>query len=217
MGDNLSTDASHWKSDDYVKNYQSLIKDVPHGKEIVEVLLEQIPSNVRNVLDLGTGDGRLLHLVKQKNPKAKGVALDFSDPMLELAKKRFENDPTVVVMKHDLRVPLPKEKWAAFDLVISGLAIHHLEHERKKELYSEVFGLLTSGGVFLNLEHVSSSTEALHQKFLASVGIPPEEDDPSNKLLDVETQLKWLREIGFMDVDCFWKWLEVALLGGTKP
>ncbi len=217
MGDELSTDASHWKSAGYVKNYRSMVKDVPHGEEIIKVLLEQIPSNVSNVIDLGTGDGRLLHLVKQKNPKAKGVALDFSDPMLELAKKRFENDKTVEVVKHDLTVPLPTGKWEPFDLVVSGLAIHHLEHERKKQLYSEIFGLLTSGGVFLNLEQVSSSTEALHQKFLAFVGISPADDDPSNKLLDVETQLKWLREIGFRDVDCFWKWLEVALLGGTKP
>ncbi|MGD2066591.1 MAG: class I SAM-dependent methyltransferase [Candidatus Bathyarchaeota archaeon] len=217
MGDMLSTDAGHWKSADHVKKYQSMIKDVPHSKEIPKILLEQIPSNVRNVLDLGSGDGRLLNLVKQKNPKAAGVALDFSDPMLELARKRFENDKSVVIMKHDLSVPLPTGKWEPFDLVLSGLAIHHLEHERKKQLYSEIFNLLASGGIFLNLEHVASSTEALHQQFLASVGIPPEEDDPSNKLLDVETQLKWLREIGFRDVDCFWKWLEVALFGGTKP
>jgi len=77
--------------------------------------------------------------------------------------------------------------------------------------------LLLIDGVFLNLEHVASATEALHQKFLAAVGLTPETDDPTNKLLDVETQLKWLRQIGYKDVDCFWKWLEIALIGATKP
>jgi len=77
--------------------------------------------------------------------------------------------------------------------------------------------LLLIDGVFLNLEHVALATEALHQKFLAAVGLTPETDDPANILLDVETQLKWLRQIGFKDVDCLWKWLEIAPLGATKP
>lgn len=212
-----SQDVNRWRSADHVNNYLLIADDRPHREEITNILLEQIPLNVTNVLDLGTGDGRLLSLVKQKNPKAKGVALDFSDPMLKLAKKRFENDRSIQIVKHDLNLPLPKQKWKPFDFVISGLAIHHLNHERKKQLYTEIFDLLTSNGVFLNLEHVSSPTEALHQKFLKSVGLTPLTDDPSNKLLDVETQLKWLREIGYKDVDCFWKWLEIALLGATKP
>jgi hypothetical protein len=84
-------------------------------------------------------------------------------------------------------------------------------------LYGEVFAALRPGGVFCNLEHVASPTPALHERFLTSLGIAPEEEDASNKLLDVETQLRWLRELGFVDVDCHWKWMELALLIATRP
>ena len=137
--------------------------------------------------------------------------------MIEQAKKRFAKDKHVIFVKHDLSLPLPAEKLGKFDAVVSSLAIHHLTHQRKKQLYTEIFNLLNPQGVFCNLEHVSSATSNLHLKFLATIGWAPESEDPSNKLLDVETQLQWLREIGFVDVDCAWKWLELALLTGFKP
>jgi ubiquinone/menaquinone biosynthesis C-methylase UbiE len=217
VDEKVSGGVNKWRSAEHVSNYMAIADNRPHGEEIRAVLLEQIPSNVKHVLDLGTGDGRMLALVKQKNPRAHCVGLDFSEPMLKLARQRFKDDSSVEIVKHDLNVALPKDRWTCFDLVVSGLAIHHLPHERKRQLYEEVFGLLVSGGVFLNFEHVASSTEALHQRFLAAVGLTPETDDPSNKLLDVETQLKWLKQIGYKDVDCLWKWLETALITATKP
>ncbi len=56
-----------------------------------------------------------------------------------------------------------------------------------------------------------------HEHFLQAIGYTSETEDPSNQLLDVETQLQWLRTLGFTDVDCYWKWLELALLVGVKP
>jgi cyclopropane fatty-acyl-phospholipid synthase-like methyltransferase len=144
------------------------------------------------------------------------VALDFSDPMLIRAKSRFQDDKRVRIVKHDFSLALPQD-LGCFDAVVSSLAIHHLSHERKRQLYSEVFNHLNPGGIFCNFEHVSSATERLHRKFFLEIGQMPESEDPSNKLLDVESQLRWLREIGFVDVDCYWKWLELSLLAGLKP
>lgn len=196
--------------------YLARADKLPHRTEGERVLLEQIPPQTKRILDLGTGSGRLLALVKLSKPNAEGVALDFSEPMLERARERFADDKTVRVIKHDFSFPLPAKELGCFDAVVSSLAIHHLEHERKRQLYEEVFALLNPMGVFCNMDRVPSSTDHLHMKYNELSGTPGTED-PSNKLLDVETQLKWLRQIGFTDVDCYWKWLEIALMVGVKP
>ena len=207
---------SEWQTIEHALAYLSRADKLPHRTEGERTLLDQIPVHTKRVLDLGTGDGRLLALVKLDKPSVKGIALDFSDPMLEHAKKRFANDTQVTVVKHDFSSPLPKS-LGCFDAVVSSLAIHHLTDERKRELYTEIFSILNPKGVFCNLEHVSSPSMNAHLKFLNKIGFTLETEDPSNKLLDLETQLQWLRQIGFIDVDCYWKWLEVALLVGFKP
>jgi SAM-dependent methyltransferase len=201
-----------WTSTDHALEYLGRADSFSHRAEGESALLEFIPANFRSILDLGTGDGRLLALVKQTHRETEAVALDFSPTMLEAAAKRFAGDSSVTIVAHNLDHALPA--LGKFDAVISGLAIHHLVHERKRELYAEIHRLLNPGGVFCNLEHVASPTPRLHQDFLNCMGFTEVTDDPSNKLLDVETQLGWLRDIGFVDVDCHWKWREFALLAG---
>lgn len=201
-----------WSSPQHALDYLGRADSIPHRTEGEAVLLECLPAGVSRVLDLGSGDGRLLGLVKLARPNISAIALDFSSAMLERLRSRFANDKNVEVIEHDLQDPLPG--MGQFDVVVSSFAIHHLTHERKHGLYAEIFGVLNRGGVFCNLEHVASSTPMLHDKFLECIHWPDE--DPSNKLLDLHKQLTWLEEIGFADVDCLWKWRELALMVGAK-
>jgi len=204
-----------WTRTDHVLEYFNRADSIPHRTEGESALLEFIPQTTRRILDLGTGDGRLLALVKREHPNTEAVAIDFSPAMLEAAEKRFAGDSSVAVVAHNLDNPLPD--LGRFDAVISCFAIHHVVHERKRALYSEIHALLNAGGAFCNLEHVASPSPSLHEQFLRGIGFTLETEDPSNKLLDVETQLQWLREIGFVELDCHWKWRELALLAGRRP
>ncbi|MCH8814520.1 MAG: class I SAM-dependent methyltransferase [Chloroflexi bacterium] len=131
------------------------------------------------------------------------------------------------------------EDRVPFDVVVSGYAIHHLTDDRKRELYGEVFGLLRAGGVFVNIEHVKSPSGRLEklweEMMLDSLFAYDTErgsrrsreevadeflhrpDKAANILAPVEDQCGWLRELGFVDVDCYFKVLELAVFGGRKP
>ncbi|MEJ2494004.1 MAG: class I SAM-dependent methyltransferase, partial [Ignavibacteriaceae bacterium] len=136
----------------------------------------------------------------------------FSSAMLEQLREKYKGENRVTIVEHDLNDPLEFEV-KSFDVVISSFAIHHVDDDRKYKLYEEIWNILEKDGVFCNLEHVSSPTENLHKKFFEILDV---DEDDSNILLDVETQLKWLNTIGFSDVDCYWKWRELALLVGKK-
>ncbi len=204
-----------WSNPDHVHRY--LRRADGHGRrsEGEGALLEHVPLQARRVLDLGTGDGRLLAMLQRERRTMRGLGIDSSPVMLEAARERFTGADWVELVAHDLTDPLGQ--LGRFDVVVSSMAIHHLEHERKRSLYAEVFDLLEPGGVFANFEHVASPTERLHLAFFAAIEEPIDYEDPSDRLADVATQLGWLREVGFEDVDCYWKWLEMALLIGLKP
>lgn len=187
------------------------------GHEVLREVLA--PRTVTRVLDLGTGDGDTLGRVLALFPDATGVGVDLNPEMLRRAREELDAaawGPRAQIVEHDLDQELP-DSIGRFDLVVSSFAIHHCAPARQRALYAEVFDRLEPGGMFANLEHVASPTPELHATFLRAVGKDPDDDDPSNQLVAVETQLGWLRDLGFEQVDCIWKWREIALLTGIKP
>jgi ubiquinone/menaquinone biosynthesis C-methylase UbiE len=180
-------------------------------------LVELLPDAPDRVLDLGCGDGRLAALVLDARPSVtEAVVVDSSPAMLERARARFADEPRVRVVEGDLADPISAfGAFGAFDVVVSGFAIHHLVDDRKVALLREVAAQLQPGGVYANLEVVASPTPELHAEFRRA--IEREADDPEDKLVDVATQLGWMRDAGFAHVDCMWKWRGFALLTGRSP
>lgn len=206
------TGSNLWETPEHAQAYLDRVEAIPRRPEGEATLVEFIPDHAKRILDLGTGAGRLLALVKDARPGAHFVGLDFSQTMLAEVRKRFSSDANVTVVEHNFEQVLPP--LGTFDAVISSFAIHHLVHERKRSLYAEIYAMLNDGGGFYNLELVSAPTARLHVDFLKATH--RDQEDPENKLLDLPTQLTWLLELGFVDVDCHWKWREFALFGGVK-
>jgi SAM-dependent methyltransferase len=233
--------AEVWKDRDVARAFlteRSLL--IPDRPRQLEVLLRVLRSarEPRRVLDLGCGDALLLATVLEAFPRAAGVALDFSPLMLEQARARLARfGDRAAVAEADLGAPAWRDGVRGpFDVVVSGFAIHHLPDERKRTLYRETHELLSEGGVFVNCEHVSSPTPRVEGLFDEAMSdhlyqrrrergeaVTPEQvrkeflerpDRAANILASVEEQCRWLREIGFTDVDCFWKYFELAIFGG---
>jgi tRNA (cmo5U34)-methyltransferase len=200
-----------WSDPDHVDGYLRRIGRLEARQAGEQMLAEVLPPRPQRVLDLGCGDGRLATVVLEaRSSVSEIVAVDVSPPMLERARDRFAGEDRVTVREWDLNAPL--DPLGEFDAVVSGFAIHHLDDCRKRELFAEVASQTRLGGVFANLEVVLSATPELHAEFLAALGRT--EDDPEDQLVDVETQLTWMREAGLAQVDCLWRWRGFALLVG---
>ena len=178
------------------------------------MLVDLLPPAPRRVLDLGCGDGRLAALVLDVRPSVEAaVAVDSSEVMLAHARERFVDDDRVEVRAWDLDDPIAP--LGRFDVVVSGFAIHHLDDERKRALFAEIAAQLEPGGAFLNLEVVASGSERRHADFLTAIGRTA--DDPEDRLVSVEDQVRWMTGAGLVDADCLWRWRGFALLVADAP
>ncbi|MEV8531500.1 class I SAM-dependent methyltransferase [Streptomyces sp. NPDC051211] len=180
------------------------------------------------ILDLGAGTGLLSAAVLERIPGAELVLFDHSAGMLGLAADRFRGTKRVATLLGELTDELPA---GPFDAVVSGLTIHHLDHEDKRDLFARIRRVLAPGGVFVNVEQLLAPDDRLeamydrqHEAHVHASGTPAEEWAAGRQrmtydiCIDLETQLNWLREAGFGRVDCLAKdWRFATYAGWTAP
>ncbi|MEF3303059.1 class I SAM-dependent methyltransferase [Paenibacillus sp. GYB003] len=178
------------------------------------------------IADLGAGTGLFAGMVKRKYPDARITLIDVSDNMIAEARARFGDDPLVDCIVADYT----KHEFAGpYDIVLSSLSIHHLTHRDKRELFHAVHRMLTDGGVFVNADQAAGASPFFDRKYgddwrraVRASGLTAEavEAAVERRKLDrnatVNDQLTWLREAGFAETDCVYKYNEFAVFYARK-
>ena len=153
-----------WKNPSIVDNFLTKTREArPFQTEQHDILLRLIlksQSTVNNFIDLGCGDGILANTILKQYSDANGLLLDYSPSMIDAAKKRMSAFQNQKIIQSDLS----NSNWQDNvinkpEVVVSGYAIHHLKNGRKYELFEEIFKILKPGGIFINMEHVASTSK----------------------------------------------------------
>jgi tRNA (cmo5U34)-methyltransferase len=220
---------------------------VPRRREQLAVLLDLFPWPADadlSIVDLGSGFGALTEQILARHPRSTVTCVDGSTEMMALARDRLAPHASrVSFYLADLADPSwCKEIEGRRNAIVSGLAIHHLSDERKRGLYREAFGLLQSGGVFLNND-ICATPPAMKDCFeelnlkviqdqerskrgvarpLAEIRSEMHEqlrlagEQHHSHIAPLRSQLEWLADAGFKSVDCYWKYLDISIFGGVK-
>jgi len=240
------TTAEVWKLPSIVSRFLSYRAAIPLAQEQIGVMMSILRTRqepVENFLDLGCGDGILSAAILGEYPKARGVLVDFSEPMLEQAReqlKEYQNQLSFENLDYGRPAWVNQmQAYGPFDAIVSGYSVHHQPDARKRGIYQEIFSMLKPGAWFVNIEHISSTAQTnidLFENHYVSMQYVMEQehggtrtleqiaeeyrnrpDKAANILAPVEQQCDWLREIGYEEVDCYFRIYELAVFAGRRP
>jgi len=187
-----------WDPDRYLELMRA---DIPAYFELQdEVAAATDGLDVRDALELGVGTGETARRVLERHPAATWTAIDANEAMLSRAGEAL---PAALLIRSRLEDPLPR---GPFDLVVSSLAVHHLDAAGKRGLFQRVHDVLRENGTFV----------------LGDVVVP---DDPADAEIEIDwvvdlpdrldDQLDWLREIGF-DAETPWSYKDLAVIRSRR-
>jgi tRNA (cmo5U34)-methyltransferase len=205
---------------------------IPYYEQMLDALVAALPfdrfQSIR-VVDLGCGTGTIARRIKDIYPQAQITCVDIAEKMLQMARIKLGDCEGV---RYQLGNFETYEFDSVYDVAVSSLALHHLaSNDDKIEFYKKIYDCLSTGGVFYNADvilgsnsyiqdlymkkwqeymRLQVSVEEIEQKWIPKYY---EEDRPANLM----SQLAWLQDIGFAQIDVIWKYYNFAVYGGYKP
>lgn len=222
--------ASHFEKDwsDYDRQIRTAIPFYDQALGTLIGILRRSRLQPARILDLGVGTGNLAYLLLESFPNAHLAGIDIVQDFLDIATQRLlAYHDRVSLRLADVTTFAFDDTW---DLIVTSFMFHHLTDDSKKESYSRIFSRLAPGGCFINADFVHSASkfygevfDELRVAFMRQQGVTEEaiqkqytEHRKLEMPVPMETQLDWLRQLGFSDVECFWKYLNLAVFGGRK-
>ena len=230
-------------SGSYFDSYASLYDElqpvlIENYRTYHSLALDFVPGDAGSglrILDLGCGTGTFLNSVLTVRPGSSGLALDYSQEMLDRAAvKPALSQADVAFVQRDLNDGLPAD-IGKFDLVLAFSAIHHLGSAAKKSLIQQVFDSLVPDGWFflvdamvdqfdddvfavgrgrelrLRSERVKASTHPseMFAQFDEIKGQLAKGSPERDRIASVQNHVGWMEEAGFASIDHVWHhWFE---------
>ncbi len=234
---------SRWARADFSKEYREkadiYIVERRRMFGIMKSFYRHFPGSRQNnmLLDLGCGDGIVTHELLSVDKSISATLIDGSDDMLDKARERLKGFKNIKYIQASFQEMLEKDILKQdFDFIVSALAIHHLTMNEKRDFFRLIYSHLKAGGCFMNIDVILAPTDELDQWYMklweewmdgkkAALGI---DNDPSGNIIQrykdmeenkpdtLDDQLNALREIGYKNVDCFYKYGIFAVYGGRK-
>ena len=190
--------------------------------------LSEEVKTVKNILDVGAGTGLMSAFFHEKYPDAKITLVDISKDMLKKAEERFDGNQNVSFLNADFAtVDLPENHY---DVVVSGLAIHHLPDELKQQLFGKIARTLKPGGWFINADQVLGETDLAEKLYTENwrnhveqnPNLTDEEKQSTFERIKVDImaplipQLEWLEDAGLQNANCYYQYYNFAVFAANK-
>lgn len=191
----------------------------------------------KSILDLGCGDGIITHNLMEIDGSISATLVDPSADMMNKARERFAGSNNINFIQASFQDLLKSGIiHQDFDFIVSSMAIHHLDMDDKKGLFNFIFTHLKHGGYFMNIDTVLPPAESLENWYFhtwnewvdekkTALGLEGDlfsdltrryKDADENKPDTLDDQLNALRETGFREIDCYYKYGIFAVFGGKK-